>query len=127
MVDRDRIPYGKAFTAVLWFLGLLFVALVPVLVAVFSSIHNSFAPVFESLPGGAPPTFYASFAIYAYLIVLAVMCCWSAALRSAGSPIACTATAATAMLLALWWPVGTLVFLWWWLGVRKRESELAPL
>jgi hypothetical protein len=47
-------------------------------------------------------------------------------LRAKRSPIAATLTPAASIFLALWLPIGTIVFLWWLLSIRPRERALVP-
>ena len=45
-----------------------------------------------------------------------------AVLRAMDSPVAATATAAISILMAIWIPFGTGIFIWWLVSVRKREA-----
>jgi hypothetical protein len=54
-------------------------------------------------------------------IFLVVLCIGTAVLRAQGARIAPTVTAATSIVLAFGFPLGTAVFLYWLLSVRKRE------
>ncbi len=61
---------------------------------------------------------------YRYAIVCIVALA-VAILRSKGSPLARPTTAAVSILLALWLPLGTAMFIWWVAFVRRQESQPA--
>ncbi|HEY5656744.1 MAG TPA: hypothetical protein VIY27_03055 [Myxococcota bacterium] len=53
--------------------------------------------------------------------------CWFAAfLRAIRSPSAPIATLVVSIVLAFWFPLGTLAFLYWMFRVRPREPRSAP-
>jgi len=108
----------KSFTAMLWVIGILSFGSV----AALSVGMDSFSVLMAGLPGGAIDNLWVAVTIHAFLLVLAVMCFWAAALRSVGARVAATATSATSLLLGFWFPLGTAASLWWWISVRKRES-----
>jgi len=58
-------------------------------------------------------------------LLLAVACLAVAAFRARGSVLGAPATTALSLVLALAFPYGTAVFLWWLLHVRKRERTPA--
>jgi len=124
MVEGESAERVKSFTAALWVIGgLCSLCLAPV--APLAFVLSAYSLLITGEPATLGVMIFFGPMIMVLQIVLALMCFWAAALRSVGASVAGTATSATSFLLAIWFPLGTAAFLWWWFSVRKREAGLA--
>jgi len=106
MASRGATIHVKGYTVLLWLFG-------------FVLAYG--AMTFHTLADGESGDARAFEMIGNSLALVAVGCLVVAAVRSMNFRVAGTATAAISIILALSFPLGTAMFLWWLLSVRKRE------
>lgn len=63
--------------------------------------------------------------VQAFEALLALAAVTVAILRCRRSRLAHPTTSAISMVLTIWFPIGTAVFIWWLVSIRQRESSLA--
>lgn len=100
----------KAYTVALWVFG-FFVAIAALIMHTVAAKETEQVWVFHLVRN--------------IEIAVAVACFAVATLRSIASPAAGTATTALSILLAIWFPFGTALFVWWIASVRKQEAPAA--
>ena len=97
----SRPSYVPAYTVCLF--------VVSVLAAMTLFSHQMMMEIFRQKNGNEILT-----AVFRFLQAVGV-------LRSRKSPLARPTTAAVSILLAVWFPFGTAIFIWWVAWVRRRE------
>ena len=60
-------------------------------------------------------------------IIVFVTATTAGVLRAKATELALPTTAAASILLAFWPPIGTAVFVWWMLSIRKKERTAASI
>ncbi|MEM8882831.1 MAG: hypothetical protein AAGD14_02030 [Planctomycetota bacterium] len=111
MANTDGVGHARGFTVLLCVAGFFFL-----LLAV--AMHSIAEQIVREEGGDV----WAFEMVRNLEIIIAVACFVVATLRSLESPVAGTATAGLSIALALFFPFGTALFLWYVFKVRKIES-----